>query len=78
MMLLQTEKALRLLEQYNTITILVPREYTKSKIKEFFEKKGYKVKKVNTLITKKGLKKAYVRFKEEGVARKVAEELGGL
>ncbi len=76
--ILSTEKALRLLELYNTLTIIVPKEVNKTQIKQFFEQMGYKVKKVNTLTIEGRKKKAYVRFEKEGAAREVAEKLGGL
>ena len=75
---LSTEKALRLLENHNTLTIVVSKEVTKPQIKQYFEKMGYKVKKVNTLNIGKGEKKAYVKFEKEGAAQELAKKLGGL
>ena len=58
-----TEKALRLAERENKITVIVRREATKSQIKEAIERLyGVKVEKVNTLITPEGEKKAYVKL----------------
>ena len=76
--ILSTEKALRLLELHNTLTIIVPKNVTKTQIKQYFEKLGYKVKKVNTLTIGKGEKKAYVKFEKENAARELAQKLGGL
>ena len=76
--ILTTEKALRLLENENTLTILVDKSVTKPMIKQYFEKMGYKVKKVNTLNIEKGLKKAYVKFEKENAAKEILDKFGGL
>ena len=75
---LSTEKALRLIETENTLTIIVPKEVNKTQIKQYFEKLGYKVKKVNTLNIRGGEKKAYVKFEKEGAARELASKFGAL
>ncbi len=74
---LQTEKALRLIEQHNTLTFIVRRDATKPEIKKAVEELfGVKVVKVNTLITPRGEKKAYVKLAPEYKATDVAARLG--
>lgn len=72
----QTEKSLRLAEKNNVITFIVDRKATKTQIKEEVEKRfNVKVEKVNTLITRKGLKKAYVKLKKEYSASELLAKL---
>ncbi len=72
-----SEKSLRLLEEQNVITFIVRRDASKPEIKRAVEKLlGVKVVKVNTLITPKGEKKAYVKLAPEYKARDVAAKLG--
>ncbi len=72
-----SEKSLRLLEEQNTITFIVRRDASKPQIKRAVEKLlGVKVVKVNTLITPRGEKKAYVKISPEYNARDVAAKLG--
>ncbi|AEM39518.1 ribosomal protein L23 [Pyrolobus fumarii 1A] len=74
---LQTEKALRLIEQQNTLTFIVRRDATKPEIKRAVEELfGVKVVKVNTLITPRGEKKAYVKLAPEYKATEIAARLG--
>jgi len=74
---LATEKAIRLLESQNTLTVIVDRNATKPQIKKEIEKMfNVKVEKVNTLITPTGEKKAYVKLKKEFNAREIAHKLG--
>ncbi len=74
---LQTEKALRLIEYENTLTFIVDRKATKHDIKREIERLfQVKVEKVNTLITPKGEKKAYVKLAPEYSASEVAARLG--
>ncbi len=73
----QSEKALRLIEEANTLTFIVARTATKPDIKRAVEKAfGVKVVKVNTLITPRGEKKAYVKLSPEHSAADVAARLG--
>jgi large subunit ribosomal protein L23 len=74
---LTTEKAVRLMEAENKLVFIVDRKSTKSEIKESLEK-VFKVKvlKVNTLISNKGVKKAYVLLSVETPAIDVATQLG--
>ncbi len=74
---LQTEKAIRLIEEHNTLTFIVDRKATKHDIKRAVEKLfDVKVAKVNTLITPRGEKKAYVKLAEGYSAAEVAARLG--
>ena len=72
-----TEKSLALIEKENKITFIVDKKATKKQIKKAFEKLfGVKVEKVNTQITLKGEKKAYIKLKKEYKATDVAAKLG--
>lgn len=72
-----TEKALMLIEKQNTLTFIVKRDATKHQIKEVIEKIfEVKVIKVNTLITPRGEKKAYVKLAPEFKASEIAARLG--
>ncbi|MET1101703.1 MAG: 50S ribosomal protein L23, partial [Pyrodictiaceae archaeon] len=74
---LQTEKALRLIERSNTLTFIVDRRATKHDIKRAIEQAfGVKVEKVNTLITPRGEKKAYVKLSKGYSASEIAARLG--
>jgi len=72
-----SEKALRLLEELNTLTFIVRRDANKHEIKRAVEKLyGVEVEKVNTLITPQGEKKAYVKLSKEYKASDLAAKLG--
>ena len=72
-----SEKSLKLLEEQNTLTLIVRREASKPQIREAVEKMlGVKVVRVRTLITPRGEKKAYVRLAPEYNASEVASRLG--
>ena len=74
---LMTEKALTLIEKNNTLTFIVDRNANKHDIKRAVEQLfGVKVEKVNTLITPRGEKKAYVKLAKEYKASDVAAKLG--
>jgi len=76
---LATEKAIKLIESQNTLTIIVNKEATKIDIKKEIETMfNVKVEKINTLITPEGEKKAYVKLKKEFNASEVAHKLGML
>ncbi|HDZ35674.1 MAG TPA: 50S ribosomal protein L23 [Thermococcus sp.] len=72
-----TEKAVAMIENENKLTFIVDRRATKQDIKraveEMFE---VKVEKVNTLVTMKGEKKAYVKLKPEYNASEIAARIG--
>ena len=72
-----SEKALSLIEKNNTLTFIVGLGVNKLRIKEAVEKLfDVKVEKVNTLITPKGEKKAFVKLKPGHKASDVAVKLG--
>lgn len=72
-----TEKSISLVEKENKIVFVVDRKANKKQIKEAFEKLfEVKVEKVNTEITLKGEKKAYIKLKPEFKAIDVATKLG--
>ncbi len=71
-----TEKSMKLLESENKMVFVVSRKSNKNEIKNAVETLyEVKVTDVNTLVTAKGLKKAYVKlspqFKAEDIATKV-------
>ena len=72
-----SEKATRMREFDNKLTLIVKRKTTKPKIKKLCEiefKK--KVKKINTFNDVKGQKKAIVTFSDELAASDIATEMG--
>ncbi|WP_297499259.1 50S ribosomal protein L23 [Thermococcus sp.] len=74
---LVTEKAVSLIERENKLTFIVDERATKGDIKRAVEEMfNVKVEKVNTLITMKGEKKAYVKLKPEYDASEIAARLG--
>ena len=74
---LMTEKAVSQLEKYGKLTFVVRREANKKLIKEVVERYfGAKVKKVNTLVSPKGEKKAIITFESVEDARRIAMSLG--
>jgi len=74
-----TEKALRLAERENKITIIVERTATKKQIADEVQRLyNVKVEKVNTLITPRGEKKAYVKLAEGYSAMDLLTRLGVL
>jgi len=74
---LATEKSIRLMESENKLTFIVHLRSKKPQIKEAIEQ-AFKAKilKVNTLITPKGKKKAYVKLSPDTPAIDIATELG--
>jgi large subunit ribosomal protein L23 len=72
-----SESALRKIEAENKLTFIVDRNANKHLIKWAVEKLfNVKVDKVNTLITPKGEKKAYVKLSSEHSASDVASKMG--
>ena len=72
-----SEKASRLMEEQNVLTLIVRRDATKTQIKQAVEKLfNVKVVKVRTLITPQGEKKAYVKLAKEYDAKEIASRLG--
>ncbi|MCC6036361.1 MAG: 50S ribosomal protein L23 [Pyrobaculum sp.] len=74
-----TEKALRLAERENKITVIVDRAATKKQIADEIQRLyNVKVEKVNTLISPRGEKKAYVKLSKEHSAMDLLSRLGVL
>jgi len=72
-----TEKSIGMAEKENKIVFIVDKKADKKKIREAFEKVfEVKVDKVNTEMTMKGEKKAYIKLKPEFKAADVAVKLG--
>ena len=74
---LATEKALRLIEEQNTLTFIVSRGASKHDVRRAVEELfGVKVVKVRTLFTPRGEKKAYVKLAPEHNASEIATRMG--
>lgn len=74
-----TEKAIQLVENNNTLAFLVDPRADKRQIKEAIESTfGVKVVKVNTLITPRGRKKAYIKLAPGYSAMDVLVNMGVL
>ncbi|KUH34623.1 50S ribosomal protein L23 [Thermococcus celericrescens] len=72
-----TEKAVAMIENENKLTFIVDKRATKQDIKRAVEAMfDVKVEKVNTLVTMRGEKKAYVKLKPEYSASEVAARIG--
>ncbi|MCE7739941.1 MAG: 50S ribosomal protein L23 [Candidatus Heimdallarchaeota archaeon] len=72
-----SEKDFELIEKENKLVLWVDLRATKKQIKEAIEiLYNVKVDKVNTLITPKGTKKAYVRLSEFDDATDIASRMG--
>ena len=72
-----TEKSIALVERENKLVFIVEKNADKKQIKEAFEKVfEVKVDKINTEITLKGDKKAFIKLKPEFKAGDVAIKLG--
>ena len=71
------EKSMNMVEVQNLLTFIVDRKSTKHDIKEAVEK-GFnvKVEKVNVEITRKGVKKAYIKLSPKDSAADIATRLG--
>jgi large subunit ribosomal protein L23 len=74
---LVTEKTFNLIERENKIVFLVDRRANKNKIKRAIENiHKVKVIKINTSITPKGDKKAFVKLHPDSSAQDLAIDLG--
>lgn len=72
-----SEKDFELIEKENKLVIQVDIKATKQQIKQAIEQLySVKVVKVNTLISPKGLKKAYVKLSEFDDAADIASRMG--
>ena len=74
---LASEKALKIIETFNTLVFLVDPHSNKKQIKEFAEKLyNIKVTKVNTLIRPDGKKKAFIKISPEYEGVDIANKIG--
>jgi len=74
---LNTEKAMKKIEDENTIVFIVDSRASKPAIKQaFFQIYSTKVRNVNTLIRPDGKKKAYIRLGAESDALNLANKIG--
>jgi large subunit ribosomal protein L23 len=72
-----TEKTFDLIEKENKLVFIVSRLVNKSQIKRAIEKiHNVKVIKVNTMITVKGEKKAFIKLHPDNSAQDIAIDLG--
>ena len=72
-----TEKTFDLIEKENKLVFIVSRLVNKNQIKRAVEKiHNVKVIKVNTMITVKGEKKAFVKLHPDNSAQDIAIDLG--
>ncbi|MCK4380453.1 MAG: 50S ribosomal protein L23 [Candidatus Lokiarchaeota archaeon] len=72
-----TEKTFDLIEKENKLVFIVDRKANKNQIKRAIEKlHNVKVIKVNTMITSKGEKKAFIKLHPEYSAQDIAIDLG--
>lgn len=72
-----TEKTFDLIEKENKLVFIVSRFVNKGQIKRAIEKiHNVKVIKVNTMITVKGEKKAFVKLHPDNSAQDIAIDLG--
>lgn len=74
---LNTEKAMKIIEDKNTLIYIVDNRATKGQIKEAFNQlHNSKVTSVNTLLRPDGTKKAYIRLGGESDALNLANKIG--
>ena len=72
-----TEKTFDLIEKENKLVFIVDRRANKNQIKRAIEKiHNVKVLKINTLITSKGEKKAFIKLDPNNSAQDIAIDLG--
>jgi large subunit ribosomal protein L23 len=72
-----TEKSISVVEKENKIVFIVDRRFDKEDIKKAFEEVfKVKVDKINTMITREGKKKAFIKLEKEYSAADVAVKLG--
>ncbi|MEE9474768.1 MAG: 50S ribosomal protein L23 [Candidatus Hydrothermarchaeaceae archaeon] len=72
-----TEKSMKLLEAENKLVFVVSRKSDKGNIRNAVETLyEVKVADVNTLVTSKGIKKAYVKLSPEFKAEEIATRVG--
>jgi len=72
-----TEKSISIVEKENKLVFIVDRKYKKEDIKKAFEDVfKVKVDRINTMVTRDGKKKAFIKLKKEYSAADVAVKLG--
>lgn len=72
-----TEKSMNAIDQNNELTFMVRRTARKSQIKAAFEEMyAVKVERVNTQITSRGEKVAYIKLEAEHSAEDIAVKMG--
>ena len=72
-----SEAAIKITEDHNTLVFIVDKKTTKPKIRKACQDLyNIKVRKVNTMITPRGEKKAYVMLRKEYDALEVANKIG--
>ncbi|WP_456474542.1 50S ribosomal protein L23 [Candidatus Pyrohabitans sp.] len=71
------EKSMKMIEKENKLVFVVRREANKEQVKDAVEKLyEVKVEEVNTSITPRGIKRAYVKLAPEYRAEEVATRIG--
>merc|ERR1712172_363981 len=74
---LSSESAIKTIEDHNTLVFVVDKKARKPAIRKAYQELyNIRVKKVNTLITAKGNKKAYVVLSKEHDALEIANKIG--
>lgn len=72
-----TEKSMNAIDQNNELTFMVRRTATRTQIKNAFEELyAVKVERVNTQITSRGEKVAYIKLEAEHSAEDIAVKMG--
>jgi len=72
-----TEKSIGLVEGENKLVFVVDRKATKNEIKKAFEEAfNVKIETINTLITREGKKKAFIKLDPKYHAADIAVRLG--
>jgi len=72
-----SEKTMKLIEEENKLVFYVDKKSTKTDIKKAIEELfNVEIMEINTLVTPKGQKKAYVKLKDQYDAGEIAANLG--
>ncbi|MBW9222934.1 50S ribosomal protein L23 [Methanothermococcus sp. SCGC AD-155-K20] len=72
-----SEKTMKLIEEENKLVFYVDKKSTKTDIKKAIEELfNVEIMGINTLVTPKGQKKAYVKLKDQYDAGEIAANLG--
>ncbi|HIP17239.1 MAG TPA: 50S ribosomal protein L23 [Methanothermococcus okinawensis] len=72
-----SEKTMKLIEEENKLVFYVDKKSTKTDIKKAIEELfNVEIMEINTLITPKGQKKAYIKLKDKYDAGEIAANLG--